>query len=134
VDESCFSHKPKNHRGRRGNNPIYVFGVVDTSYKPSLGYMCVVSNRKASTLLPIIRSVILPGTTVHNDEWSSYTSLSNNGTVNHSLYFKDPITGIHIQNIESYWNKHKYRIKRTKGMRYEFLPEYLNEWMWRERF
>jgi hypothetical protein len=41
----CFSYKAKNHRG--SNNPTYVFGIVDTSYKPSLGYMCVVPNRKA---------------------------------------------------------------------------------------
>ena len=44
-------------------------------------------------------------------------------TVNHSLFFVDPVTGVHTQTIESYWN----RVRR------DMLPGYLDEFMWRER-
>ena len=36
VDESCFSHKRKAHRGRPSVPPIWVFRIVDTSVEPLL--------------------------------------------------------------------------------------------------
>ena len=54
-------------------------------------------------------------------------------TVNHTLHFVDPVTGVHIQNIESYWNRCKTKIKSMKGVRRDMLPRYLDEFMWRER-
>ena len=27
-------------------------------------------------------------------------------TVNHTYHFKDPVTGVHINTIESYWNRY----------------------------
>ena len=37
------------------------------------------------------------------------------------------------QNIESYWNRCKTKIKSMKGVRRDMLPGYLDEFMWRER-
>ena len=68
IDESCFSHKPKHHRGRAPQNPLWVFGIVDPSSSPALGYMEIVYSQNAETLLPIIRKVVLPGTTIHSDQ------------------------------------------------------------------
>ncbi|KCZ81098.1 hypothetical protein H312_01464 [Anncaliia algerae PRA339] len=31
IDESCFSHRVKSHMGRAPQDPIWVFGIVDTS-------------------------------------------------------------------------------------------------------
>ena len=69
VDESCFSHKPKHHRGRTPTKPLWVFGLVDTSIQPAIGYMEIVEKRNAETLLPIIKRTVLPGTIIHSDEW-----------------------------------------------------------------
>ena len=119
VDESQFSHKPKHHRGRAAEIPIWVFEIVDTSFKPSVGFMKIVENRGAEILLPIIQSVVRPGSIVHSDEWRSYrqiqgrTGLSHR-TVNHSINFVEPITGVHTQNIESYWNVKKTLIKKCE--------------------
>ena len=119
-----------------------MFGIVDTSQQPSLGYMEVVPARNAATLLPIIQAHVAPGSIVHSDEctWAAYNrvgNLPNVGSyqsVNHSLHFVDPVTGTHTQNVESYWSRVKHKFKRMKGVESEQLPSYLDEFMWRERY
>ena len=53
--------------------------------------------------------------------------------MNHSLHFVDPVSGVHTQNIESYWNRVKRRFKHMKGVHQSMLDSYLDEFMWRER-
>jgi len=90
-----------------------VFGLVDTSHTPALGFMQVVQQRNAATLLPIIQAHVVPGTIIHSDEWQAYSRVAGlppvaaHGTVNHSVTSVDPVTGVHTQNVESYWNKVK---------------------------
>lgn len=116
-----------------------MFGMVDTSVSPALGYMEIVPQRTAAILLPIVQQHVRPGTIVHSDEWSSYRriqslpSVAQHSTVNHSITFVDPTTGTHTQNVESYWNRVKTKFKRMKGVHEEMLPSYLDEFMWRER-
>lgn len=137
IDESCFSSKPKYHRGR-SPNPIWVFGMVDCSTRPALGYMEIVAKRDAKTLLKIIKKVAKPGSIIHSDQWRAYTNIERelgfeHRTVNHKLNFIDKISGVHTQTIESYWNKSKQMIKKMNGCRREHLENYLWEMMWRER-
>lgn len=139
IDESLFCHKVKYHRGRAPSEQIWVFGIVDTSFTPSRGYLSVVPNRSEENLYPIIESVVLPGTIIWSDSWAAYRNISSrlrfeHGMVNHSLNFVDSQTGIHTQNIESYWNKQKMRIKKMMGIQKDKLQLYLNEWMWRDHF
>ncbi len=129
----------QHHRGRATSNEVWVFGLVDTSHTPALGYMEIVERRDAQTLLPIIQAHVAPGTEVHSDEWSAYrrvASLPNVGhhsTVNHSVEFVNRRTNTHTQNIESYWAQAKRKLKRMKGCHAHQLPAYLDEYMWRER-
>lgn len=129
----------QNHRGRATTREMWVFGMVDTSVTPSLGYMELVPQRDAATLLPIITAHVAPGTSVHTDEWSAYNGISSlpgvagHSTVNHSIHFVDPSTGVHTQNVESYWNRIKPKLKRMRGCHKEMLASYLDEFMWRER-
>ena len=60
--------------------------------------------------------------------------VGSHATVNHSLHFVDPVTGVHTQTIESYWNRAKLRLKKMKGVSEQQLPSHLDEFMWRERF
>lgn len=118
---------------------MWVFGLADSSHTPALGYMELVPDRSAATLLPIIQAHVAPGTIIHSDEWSAYHrvgSLPNvaaHETVNHSIEFVNPTTGTHTQNIESYWNRSKLKLKRMRGCLATELPSYLDEFMWRER-
>ena len=67
--------------------------MVDVSQEPALGYMEIVQQRYAATLLPIIQAHTHPGTIIHSDEWAAYNSvntlpgIASHRTVNHSLEF-----------------------------------------------
>ena len=116
-----------------------MFGIVDTQHTPALGYMEIVPNRQAATLLPIIQSHVRSGSIIHSDQWAAYRQVAQipgvaaHETVNHSIEFVNSTTGVHTQNIESYWNRVKTKFKRMKGLHSHQLPSYLDEFMWRER-
>ena len=107
--------------------------MVDVSQSPALGFMQVVPQRTAATLLPLIQQHVAPGTVIHSDQWASYNqvgtlpNVSAHRTVNHSVEFVSQ-SGVHTQNVESYWNRSKMKLKAKE------VPSYLDEFMWRERF
>ena len=152
IDESLFRHKPKvkhcrssiytfsgkcilsfqYHRGRPPQSDQWVFGMVDTSHTPALGIITMVPQRDAATLLPIITQHIRPGSIVWSDQWAAYrrvqtlTPAAQHQTVNHSIEFINPTTGVHTQNIESYWNRVKTKFKRMKGVHESMLSSSLS--------
>ena len=123
IDESLFRHKPKvniegseqlltfcdifsqHHRGRPPRSEQWVFGMVDTSTTPALGIMEMVPCRDAATLLPIIQQHVRPGTIIWSDEWAAYRrvqqlpAVTQHATVNHSIEFVNPVTGVHTQHV-----------------------------------
>ena len=127
------------HRGRAPVSEKWVFGMVDTSHEPALGVMELVPSRDARTLLPIIQQHVRPGTIIWSDEWRAYRqvqsipAVAQYQTVNHSVTFVDPTTGVHTQHIESYRNRVKAKFKRMKGVHEEMLSSYMDEFMWRKR-
>ena len=100
--------------------------------------MSIVNSHDAATLLPIIQAHVAPGTIIHSDMWRAYNNVetlhnvASHHTVNHSLNFVDPVTGVHTQHVESYWNRSKVKLKRMKGCTAGQLPSYLDEFMWKE--
>ncbi|MGL5706783.1 MAG: transposase [Aeromonas sp.] len=136
IDESLFRHKPKYHVGRYPSNEKWVFGIADTSYTPAKVFLQLVPNRQADTLLPIISQVCRDGTIIVSDQWRAYFNIADLGfehsTVNHSYNFVDPASLRHTQNIESYWNKAKFRAKKMMGISGDSISEYLIEWMFKE--
>ena len=116
-----------------------MFGMVDTSITPALGMMVTVPNRSAQTLLPIIQRHLRLGTIVYSDQWRAYQQVQQvpavtlHDTVNHSFHFVDPVTSVHTQNVESYWNRVKTKFKRMEGVHADMITSYMDGFMWRER-
>ena len=58
---------------------------------------------------------------MHSDEWKAYNEISelphmsSHEVLNHSVYFVNPASGVHTQNLKSYWNNAKQKLKRMKG-------------------
>ena len=135
IDESLLV-RAKYNRGRQLRaQQRWVFGIYDPSTKE--GYIELVPDRSAETLLPIIQRIVVPGTEIWSDEWAAYRPLGSLGyrhaTVNHSKHFKDPATGTCTNHVEAYWNAVKRTFKKMFGTTAEMVPSYLDEHMWRER-
>ena len=130
----CFTIL-QHHRGHPPRSPVWVFGMVDVSHQPALGYLEIVPQRDAATLLPIIQTHSNPGTKIWSDEWRAYQqvqtlpNITTHKTVNLTLHFKDPVTGVHTNHIESYWNRVKVKLKRMRGCHRHQLPSYLESGM-----
>ncbi|KAL1250607.1 hypothetical protein QQF64_018403 [Cirrhinus molitorella] len=124
IDESKFRHRRKYARGRFGGawrRKSWVFGMVEIlpSRKPVLR---LVDKRDKTTLLPIIEKHVKRGSIIHSDEWRAYSTLSERGyqhhTVNHSIHFVNPSTGVHTQNIERAWANFKREVWRMRANRH----------------
>ena len=110
---------------------MWVFGLFDTSHKPALGVMQVVTQSCAAIYETQHRSGVMSGG--HTAMLAHWPIVPRHQIVNHSLHFKDPVTGVHTEHIESYWNWVKTKLKRMKGYHCSQLPLYLDEFMWFER-
>ena len=135
IDESLFS-KRKYNRGRVLPEQ-WIFGGYDPVDKKD--FLVPVPMRDAATLLPIVQQWVLPGTTIHSDMWQAYNQLGNmgypHGTVNHSLHFVDPVTGVTTNHVEAMWQRAKTKFKAQHGStNREMIPDYLAEFMWFQRF
>ncbi|CAH8864455.1 unnamed protein product [Trichobilharzia szidati] len=101
--------------------------------------MELILDRSAHTLLlPIIQRLVLPGTTIHTDEWAEYSQISQLGyihhRVNHSNDSVDPVTGTHNNSIEGFWGRLKNRIKAINGFQNQVIFSHLDEYMYRNWF
>ena len=99
--------------------------------------MCVVPDRSAATLLPIIQRHVRPGTVVHSDEWAAYRSVqqlnlvAQHSVINHSLHFVDTASNTHKQYRIALESGEK-KILNNEGHS-TMLESYLDEFMWRDR-
>ena len=96
IDESV-STKRKYHRGRKIKEQ-WIFGMYNTTLH--YGIALYVKDRSCETLLGLIQEYVAPETTIWSDEWRAYRRIQNlpqnyeHETVNHSLHFHDPDTGV----------------------------------------
>ena len=120
IDE-CLFVKRKYHRGRiLANQKWIVAGVVRGNIKSH--FIEFVRNRKRSTMLEVISRRVAPGSTIITDEWRGYLELSTilvsknftHKTVNHSMFYVDPVSGENTNSVEGFWSILK-RILRKKG-------------------
>jgi transposase-like protein len=120
IDESKFGRR-KYNRG----HPVqgqWVFGGVER--ESGRTFFVPVPDRSAETLIAVIRDWIVPGTTVISDCWGAYYDLEEQGyshlTVNHTIGFVDPVSGVHTNTIESHW-RHLKAALNPSNRRSEYI-------------
>ena len=132
IDKSKLG-KRKYHRGHCAEGQ-WVFGGRKKYDKHKI-FMIPVVNRKASTLLPLIRKWIAPGSIIHSDCWKAYTGISKMGyshvTVNHSK-FVNKESAASTNAIESNWRHAKVHMPPYETHLGDHAG-YLAEFMWHRR-
>lgn len=120
IDESKFGRR-KYNKGHKVDG-IWVLGIVERSSERKI-YLEIVDNRKSTTLSKIIEKNVDKNSIIYTDLWKGYKNLKfhflKHETVNHSKFFKDPITGVHTNTIEGNWCSIK------KGIPYRFRTKTL---------
>lgn len=131
IDETKLG-KRKYHRGHRVEGVWLLVGVELTEQRKV--FIKQIESRDATTLERIINENVKEGSIIHTDMWKGYTKINErlgfvHQTVNHSKFFKDPITGIHTNTVEGTNNALKISIcprNRTKS-----IDSHLSEFIWR---
>lgn len=135
VDETMLNHKVKAHRGRAPREQVWALGIVDCSYKPAKGFMCLIENKSAEVIMPIIKKHVREGSIIYTDEAKVYMKLGEcpgfkHKSIIHKYKFVDYEAKVHTQNIESFNNKVKLRIKMMKGIKNNQRKNFLLEFNW----
>ncbi|GFR95802.1 hypothetical protein ElyMa_004437700 [Elysia marginata] len=134
VDEAKFG-KRKYNRGRIVEGQWVLGGICRETRE---WFFVPVENRSEETLLPIIIiKHVAAGSIIYSDQWAAYGRLSEvgfqHGTVNHSLHFVDPASGVHTNTIESTWWAVKRSLPPTHT-RKQYLGTHLAEYIWRRKY
>ena len=86
-----------------------------------------------------IKDNIANGSIIYSDSWKGYQTKElkkanfDHFKVNHRYNFVDPETGVHTQTIERMWGSAKWRNKKQRGTKREYLDSYFAEFMCRLR-
>lgn len=137
IDEMKLG-KRKFHRGKRVEGQWCFGGILRRENKddPIHCFVIPVEDRSRNTLLPIIKEYVKDGTTIYSDCWKAYNCLDDDGfihaSVNHSLHFKDPVTGVHTNGIEGMWNQVKRALPKF-GTRKDLYESHFAEFVVRNR-
>jgi transposase-like protein len=102
IDETKLGRR-KFHRGHRVEGVWVVCGVEMTD--EGRAFCVPVETRDAETLQRIIGENVKENSTVWTDGWKGYNHIDSacnvrHEVVNHSLYFKDPVTGVCTNGVE----------------------------------
>lgn len=130
IDETMMNYKCKSHRGRSPSNRTDALCIIEMSNSIVRAFACVIPDKKAETILPIITRNVANGSTIHTDEHRSYSQLGsigyNHDTVCHKYEFV-AANGVNTQAIESFNNIIKVAVKNRKGVATEKRGVFLKE-------
>ena len=97
--------------------------------------IAMLSNVKQTTIAPLIKATIVPGSLIYTDEYAIYTPLSKWGyehkTVCHGRgeYARDEdgdgFCEVHVNTMEGFWSLLRSWLRPHRGISQEKLPLYL---------
>ena len=103
MDETALNHSIKAHRGKFSANKTDALCIVEFQENINRTFACVIENKKASAILPIICANVASNSIIHTDEHKSYSALNNMGFVHDTVCYKytfiNPETGDNTQDI-----------------------------------
>lgn len=109
IDETGLNFKIKAHRGRPPMNKTDALCIVEVEDQITRAFACVIANKKAETLIPIITDNVLKNSTIWTDEHKSYHQLNrleySHDTFCHKYEFINKETGANTQAVESFNNE-----------------------------
>lgn len=95
----------------------------------------LLENVPKTTIEPLIKATIAPGTLIHTDEYGIYTALERWGYVHKSIchgageYARDDdddgFCEVHVNTIEGFWSLLRSWLRPHRGISQENLPVYL---------
>lgn len=133
VDETKLG-KRKYHRGHHVEG-VWVLVGIEQRENGKI-FLVPVPDRSGPTLDALVSRHVLPGSTVHTDMWPGYSNLSALGfvhqTVNHKLFFKDPVTQVCTNTAEGLNSGLKRRIP-VRNRVSNSIEEHLGEYIWRRQ-
>jgi transposase-like protein len=102
IDEMKLGQR-KYNRGHKVEGAWIVNGVERTSERRK--FSVHVEHRDSETLHAVVRKHVKPGSIVYTDCWRGYNGIAaacnvDHQTVNHSVHFKDPISGVCTNTVE----------------------------------
>jgi len=131
MDESAFGGTTKRYKQPKKEKTC-VFGVVERKGRVRA---MVASDRKADTLIPMVREHVLPKTTVFTDDFSSYDGLTVRGYRHHRINHSAGVYVLgttHTQTIEGFWALIKNSLRGVyHSVGSHYLQSYLNEFSFR---
>ena len=132
VDESYFGAtrvRGKRGRGAAGKTPV--FGLLKRGGKVIIK---IVPNCTKESLMPIIKGLVLEGSTIHSDGWSAYDGLILNGYEHYRVFHSQNEFArgkCHINGIEGFWSFAKRRLAKFNGCSSSAFMLHLKECEWR---
>ena len=133
VDETYIGGKRRGgKRGRGAPGKTVAIGLAERK-----GRIRAVKaeNVRAATVLPIVRSHVLPRSTVYTDELASYNRLTKMGYAHGRIHHAAKVYvmgAVHTNNIEGFWSQFKRGVSDVyHAISAKYLQHYLNEYAFR---
>jgi hypothetical protein len=140
IDESKIA-KRKYNKGHHVEGAWVIGGIERSMLKNKIRnenkklFLCPIEERNSINIDNIVKKYVKKGTMIYTDLWKGYNNLNKIGykhmTVNHSKYFKDPITNVHTNHIEGTWSALKQSIIPRNRTKKDILL-HLKEYQWRK--
>ncbi len=120
-------------KGRGPANKTPVLGMAQRANGDEAGK--VVDDSGEKSLMPHIRTKVLPESVIYTDEWRSYNKLEKMGYKHSRVHHKEKVYvsgDVHTNTIEGFWSHLKRGVSGVyRGVSSKHLQSYLDEFVFR---